>query len=299
MKTTLIVSFFVIGLTFYGIQFVSGQNDGIDFDYVYIPDGNFIQITGTLEGDVEKEGIEFEIEDKNGERVKIGTTNADLSGNINVKFSLPYDVNLAGYKIRGKDQSGIQITITKTFRGIIPNIDSSVLESFKIKCETENLENINCEGLTFSDIESVFGQFNMEDFQKRVEDFQKRDGGCLIATATYGSELSLQVQQLREIRDNILLETESGSTFMNGFNQFYYSFSPTVADWERENPMFKETVKIAITPLLTSLSILNYVDIDSEAEVLGYGISLILLNVGMYFVIPALVVIRIFKPNWV
>ena len=111
-------------------------------------------------------------------------------------------------------------------------------------------------------------------------------GGCLIATATFDSELAPQVQQLRELRDNTLLQTESGSIFMTGFNQFYYSFSPTIADWERQNPAFKEAVKVAITPLLTSLSILNYVDMDSEAEVLGYGISLILLNVGMYLAAP-------------
>jgi len=100
---------------------------------------------------------------------------------------------------------------------------------------------------------------------------------------------------LREIRDNSLLQTESGSAFMESFNQFYYSFSPGIADLERGNPIFKEVVKLTITPLLTSLSILNYVDMDSEAEVLGYGISLILLNVGMYFVAPALIILRIFK----
>jgi hypothetical protein len=82
------------------------------------------------------------------------------------------------------------------------------------------------------------------------------------------------------------MKTESGTLFMTGFNQFYYSFSPTIADWERQNPVFKEAVKIGITPLLTSLSILNYVDMDSEEEVLGYGISLIILNIGMYIVSP-------------
>ena len=80
---------------------------------------------------------------------------------------------------------------------------------------------------------------------------------------------------------------------MESFNQFYYSFSPTIADLERENPVFKEAVKLAITPLLSSLSLLNYVDMNSEVEVLGYGISLILLNVGMYFVLPAFVIHRI------
>jgi len=125
-----------------------------------------------------------------------------------------------------------------------------------------------------------------------VED-KKKGGGCLIATAAFGSEMAPQVQFLREIRDNTVLQTESGTSFMTGFNQFYYSFSPVVADYERENPAFKEAVKIAITPMLTSLAILNYVDIDSEEEMLGYGIGIILLNIGMYFVAPAVIIFKI------
>ena len=126
---------------------------------------------------------------------------------------------------------------------------------------------------------------------------EKKGGGCLIATAAFGSEMAPQVQFLREIRDNKVLQTESGSAFMTGFNQFYYSFSPAVADYERENPAFKETVKLALTPMLASLAILNYVDIDSEAEILGYGIGIILLNIGMYFVAPAIIIIKIKNRN--
>ena len=122
---------------------------------------------------------------------------------------------------------------------------------------------------------------------------QQGGGGCLIATAAFGSEMAPQVQFLREIRDGTVLQTQSGSTFMTGFNQFYYSFSPAIADYERENPAFKETVKIAITPMLTSLAILNYVDIDSEEEMLGYGIGIILLNIGMYFIAPAVIIFKI------
>jgi hypothetical protein len=120
-------------------------------------------------------------------------------------------------------------------------------------------------------------------------------GGCLIATATYGSELAPQVQQLRELRDNKLLQTKSGSAFMSSFNDFYYSFSPIIADYERENIYFKEGVKIAITPVISSLSILKHVNMNSEAEVLGYGISLIVLNVGMYVGAPAIVIVGIRK----
>jgi len=118
-------------------------------------------------------------------------------------------------------------------------------------------------------------------------------GGCLIATATFGSELAPQVQQLRELRDGKLLQTNSGLAFMELFNQFYYSFSPAIADLERENQVFKEVVKLTITPLLTSLSLLNYVELNSEEAILGYGISLILLNVGMYVGIPAVMIIGI------
>ena len=120
-------------------------------------------------------------------------------------------------------------------------------------------------------------------------------GGCLIATAAFGSEMAPQVQFLREIRDNTVMSTQSGTAFMTGFNQFYYSFSPAIADYERENPVFKEAVKVTLTPMLTSLTLLNYVNIDTEEEMLGYGIGLILLNIGMYFVTPAVIIVSLKK----
>jgi peptidyl-prolyl cis-trans isomerase B (cyclophilin B) len=118
-------------------------------------------------------------------------------------------------------------------------------------------------------------------------------GGCLIATATYGSEMAPQVQQLRELRDNQLLQTESGTTFMNTFNDIYYSFSPTIADMEREHPYFKEAVKLAITPMINSLSLME--NAESESEVLSIGISVIALNLGMYLGAPAIVIVSIRK----
>ena len=82
---------------------------------------------------------------------------------------------------------------------------------------------------------------------------------------------------------------------MTSFNQFYYSFSPVIADYERENYVFKEAVKLALTPLLTSLTLLQYADIDSESEMLGYGIGIIILNIGLYIVAPAVLIMKITK----
>jgi hypothetical protein len=116
-------------------------------------------------------------------------------------------------------------------------------------------------------------------------------GGCLIATATYGSEMATEVQQLRELRDNQLLNTEFGTAFITTFNDIYYSFSPIIADYERENPLFKEAVKIVITPMISSLSLME--NANSESEVLGIGLSVIMLNLGMYLGVPVVVIVGI------
>ncbi|HEU4984494.1 MAG TPA: CFI-box-CTERM domain-containing protein [Nitrososphaera sp.] len=76
-----------------------------------------------------------------------------------------------------------------------------------------------------------------------------KPSGCLIATAAFGSELTPQVQFLRGFRDDYVLKSVSGSAFMDVFNTVYYSFSPQVADYEREQPWLQATVKTAVYPL--------------------------------------------------
>ena len=165
---------------------------------------------------------------------------------------------------------------TFAYNNLLDNFDNEItkfnksLDSFKILSQDNTIMEISTETLD-----------------------EEKGGGCLIATATYGSELAPQVQLLREIRDNSLLNTESGTVFMKTFNEFYYSFSPTIADYERENPVFKEAVKIAITQMITSLSLME--NAESESEVLGLGLSVIALNLGMYIGIPAVVIIGIRK----
>ena len=54
-------------------------------------------------------------------------------------------------------------------------------------------------------------------------------------------------------------------------------------------------MKLTLIPLLTSLTLLQYADIDSESEMLEYGIGIILLNIVMYFVAPAVLITKIRK----
>ena len=126
-----------------------------------------------------------------------------------------------------------------------------------------------------------------------TQESTEEGGGCLIATAAYGSEMSPQVQLLREIRDNQLMNTEAGSAFMSTFNNVYYSFSPTIADMQRDSPILKEIVKVGLTPMISSLSLME--GADSESEVLGLGLSVIALNLGMYIALPAFGIIKVIQ----
>ncbi len=112
-------------------------------------------------------------------------------------------------------------------------------------------------------------------------------GGCLIATAAYGSEMAPQVQELREIRDSVLMSTASGAAFMGAFNDVYYAFSPQVADIQTQNPEIRSLVRALIAPMISSLSIMSYAETGSEPGVIGLGAAVIALNIGLYIGAPA------------
>ena len=125
--------------------------------------------------------------------------------------------------------------------------------------------------------------------------------GCLIATAAFGSEFAPQVQQLREFRDSIAMKTFAGSSFMNAFNAWYYSFSPSVAEYERTSPWARELVRAAIQPLLIILDAsksmhgaLSIIGINNESAVVATGMMASTL-IGLFYLSPAAVLIGIKK----
>ena len=210
----------------------------------------------------------------------------------------------AYWLIRGTESPNQSFQVQDNIIKILESMDSFVSYTFEkveaaavidaaIATEAAAKERMIQERI--NQIQELEQQQELESQQDKITQLEadQSGGGCLIATATYGSELSPQVQLLREIRDNQLLNTESGSAFMGTFNDIYYSFSPIIADYERENPYFKEAVKLAITPMISTLSLME--NANSESEVLSIGISVIMLNLGMYLGIPAVVIIGIRK----
>ena len=121
---------------------------------------------------------------------------------------------------------------------------------------------------------------------------------CLIATATFGSELTPQVQFLRNFRDHRVLSTFAGSQFMNVFNEFYYSFSPDVADWIRGSDALRDVMKVALYPLVgvlqVSEGIFSSLSFSPELAVVTTGFVASAL-IAVVYLLPLALIISYFR----
>jgi len=256
-----------------------------DVDTTTLTPGEIVELTGKVGVGLEGQPVAIEVADSDGNIILIRTVTSDSNGDFILKFKVPLSVESGEFEIvTNIEIDGESFTESKS----VDVIEAEpMMEAESMISET--LSEPKCgAGTILQDGICVIDK-------SQATESKSRGGGCLIATATFGSELAPQVQKLREIRDSKLLQTESGSQFMEHFNSFYYSFSPIIADYERENPVFKEIVKIGITPMISTLSLMDYA--ETESEVLGIGISLIILNAMMYVGLPVFGIMRIRKSN--
>ena len=242
--------------------------------------GELVAISGVTQSE---QIVSIQVKDPTGKTLLVRSITADNSGNYSLEFKIPKTATQGNYII----VASVSIDMIPIIETITVPVQDKIIETASSSTASSSTES----GSTEVD-DSVCGTGTIMKNGKCVVD-ESEGGGCLIATATYGSEMATEVQQLRELRDNQLMNTEYGSAFIGTFNHIYYSFSPVIADYERENPLFKEAVKLAITPMISSLSLME--NANSESEVLGLGLSVIMLNIGMYLGVPAVVIVGIRK----
>ncbi len=99
---------------------------------------------------------------------------------------------------------------------------------------------------------------------------------CVIATATYGSELSPQVQVLRRFRDEVVIQSFAGRQFMRVFNKLYYSWSTPVAEFLERHDLIRGLFKIVLYPIIGILELANkayhFFSFNTELGVVFSGI---------------------------
>ncbi|WP_455277618.1 CFI-box-CTERM domain-containing protein, partial [[Eubacterium] cellulosolvens] len=123
---------------------------------------------------------------------------------------------------------------------------------------------------------------------------------CIIATSTYGSELSPEVQFLRSFRDQTVMSTFSGKQFMNVFNTWYYSFSPPVAGTIESNTPIKSMMKVVLYPLIGTLHVAAYVNsivagLSTELAMVTTGLVASALIGAVYLAPIALLLLYVFR----
>jgi hypothetical protein len=259
-----------------GLSPIFAQTDlTLDSSFNSYEPGELVVISGITQSE---QIVSIQVKDPSGKTLLVRSINADNSGAYQLDFKIPKTALQGNYVI----VASVSMEMIPVIETISIMVQDKVIQVSEISTSSNVVD------------ESVCGTGTVMKNGKCVVDKSTEEGGgCLIATATYGSELAPQVQMLRELRDNQLLQTESGAVFMGTFNDIYYSFSPLIADYERENPYFKETVKISITPMINTLSIME--NAETESEVLGLGLSVIALNLAMYLGAPAIVIVGIRK----
>ena len=120
------------------------------------------------------------------------------------------------------------------------------------------------------------------------------DMGCLIATATFDSPLSPQVQQLREFRQGNIYSTASGTQFMTAFNAWYYSFSPVVANFIDDHPSTKPPMRIILTPLMGILTLakMSFTALTDHPDIAVIVTGLVASTlIGIIYAFPVLLVL--------
>lgn len=141
----------------------------------------------------------------------------------------------------------------------------------------------------------------LADAHKPQDYDNKSDSGCLIATATFGSPMAVEVQQLRDFRQNTIYSSSAGTQFMFAFETWYYSFSPGVASYINHHSWMRGPMQVLLTPLLSILSVSKYgyaaFSFNTEFGVIVAGLIASLL-IGLVYIFPfvlsAQVVVRRF-----
>lgn len=117
---------------------------------------------------------------------------------------------------------------------------------------------------------------------------------CVIATAAFGSDLSPEVQLLRQFRDVTVMSTFSGRMFMTAFNVAYYSVSPNIASFVARHEWAASMVRTIAHPMISVLRlavlILSSLPVDGEVAILLYGV-LVACLIGLTYLSPLVILI--------
>jgi hypothetical protein len=103
---------------------------------------------------------------------------------------------------------------------------------------------------TIADVNAASTTITMDSSYSIIANFSGA-GWCFIATAAYGTPMAEEIGILREFRDEYLLTNAVGQILVD----FYYRFSPPIAEFITEHPNLKPIVRAGLLPAVTMSTI--------------------------------------------
>lgn len=174
--------------------------------------------------------------------------------------------------------------LDKTFEKLLPSETAEVI--FELKAETEGSGTIS---ISYS-YYTYWGYYAFDLHKTLGSITVKRRATCLIATAAFGTELDPHVQYLRSFRDDLVMRTFAGNSFMKVFNAWYYSWAPYIAATELSYEPLRQTVKYVLYPLIgilhLSTKIYDLLSFNPEIGVIAAGIFTSFM-IGLTYFTPA------------
>jgi len=175
---------------------------------------------------------------------------------------------------------------TETTSGLVSTETTSGLVSTETTSATTSLT--TSEAVTSTTLETTTSQLEITTMQT-IE--PRSPPSCVIATAAYGSEMAPEVVYMRYVRDKLIGSTTTGKILRDGFNNFYYSWSPALAGAITGSEALRVLFRILMLPLvgIVDLAAISFESLGGSdlASVIAFVIAA-LLAISVYVVLPLL-----------
>lgn len=125
-------------------------------------------------------------------------------------------------------------------------------------------------------------------------------GPCIIATAAYGSPMAPEVVHMRMVRDTMIGGTPAGRILRDGFNLWYYSWSPPIAIWISTSDTLRAVFRVLLIPIVVIVNVTEFIFQHLGGGNLAAVTSFLIaafLSIGTYIALPGALLVGLIQLN--
>jgi hypothetical protein len=123
---------------------------------------------------------------------------------------------------------------------------------------------------------------------------------CVVATSVCSSEMEPEIAHMRYVRDGMIGSNTVGRTLVDGWNTFYYSWSPPVAQFITDHNLSKPIFRILLLPLVGIIYLaahtyaLSTIINMTFASIVGFLFAATM-SIMIYLVTPLKILLTVYK----